>query len=450
VSGDQPKGRWLGQATGEGQRALRQALDEAAPGQGESELAKYRVWSRVQSPWGGGASERSRPWAWFAAMALGVGLGAAVLVAIAQYRQSGRVVVATAPTHLPVTAAAPAPAAGSVALTTGPGRAHHRLPRGVEVELSPRTALVPGDDQTAPEVTVGRVRFTVPHQDPGRRYTVRAGPYQVWVVGTVFEVSVEEEGVGVSVDSGVVQVEDAVTGQRLQRLEAGQRWSSATEAARPPAATRTALVTAPPRRLTIEPTDPAVKRVLDEARAARRGGDPRRALALYEQLASGGGPLAESALYEIGDIAIADLHDPRQAYAAWDRYRERYPKGQLRVEADISVIEVLTQMGEQQQALDEALAFLRRHPDSERRGEVARVAGDLSRTRGDCLAAIGLYDTALRGHLAPSDADDATFHRASCLTALHDPRAAEAARAYLSRYPTPRHAAEAHRLLGKP
>ena len=41
---------------------------------------------------------------------------------------------------------------------------------------------------------------------------------------------------------------------------------------------------------------------------------------------------------------------------------------------------------------------------------------------------------------------DAAFHRAGCLTALRDVRAAAAVNGYLGRYPRGRHAAEAQRL----
>jgi outer membrane protein assembly factor BamD (BamD/ComL family) len=71
------------------------------------------------------------------------------------------------------------------------------------------------------------------------------------------------------------------------------------------------------------------------------------------------------------------LHRPREAVSAWNRYRSRFPRGLLRAEADLSVIETLASMDERVAALAEAEAFLARHPASERRAEVERLAGRL-------------------------------------------------------------------------
>jgi hypothetical protein len=268
-------------------------------------------------------------------------------------------------------------------------------------------------------------------------------------------VAVEEAGVSVDVQSGTVEVRDASTGQRLALLSPRKRWSSAdgrvrelsavpgmsTAAARPPAPVRKR----PARKLALADADQA--RSLDQASDVRRRGDSARALAMYQRMAGGSGPLAEIAHYEIGVIEDEDLRDPRRALATWERYRIRYPRGLLRTEADISVIEALARVGEEKRALGEAVAFLEQHPGSERRAEVARVAGDLARQGGDCRAAIPLYDQTLSARPAREDADDATFHRAACLVALGDGRGLPAARAYLGRFPLGRHALEAQRLV---
>ncbi len=188
------------------------------------------------------------------------------------------------------------------------------------------------------------------------------------------------------------------------------------------------------------------ERSLEQAGELRRR-DPRRALAMYRRMLAAGGPLAEIAQYEIGVIEDEDLRNPRQAVATWDRYRARYPGGLLRTEADLSVIEALSRTGDQARALVEARDFLQRHPNSERRSEVARLAGDLARERGDCAAAVALYDQALSSRPATDDADDASFHRAACLARAGDARGSAGLRAYLKRFPLGRHAGEAQRLL---
>jgi ferric-dicitrate binding protein FerR (iron transport regulator) len=435
------RGRWLQEVIDPGRRALRQALEQSdAPG--DSGPDKERVWTRVQAPWAEPGRLTWRP------LLLGAGVVAAVaaaaLIVLRPVTLPHGVVSHTPPARGPEVVSLPS--RGVLAITTGPAqRARQRLPRSVDAELWPRTALVPGDEEAPPEVRVGRVRFSVPHQAPGRRYIVRAGSYQVAVLGTTFVVAVEESGVSVAVESGMVDVQEAGSGRRLDRLEPGQRWSSEG---------RSRVRVLPPhpvRRLTLRgpagPTDPAAAGALDEARQARRT-DPGRALTLYQRLAAGRGPLAEIALYEMAAIENEDLRDPRRALTTWERYRERYPRGMLRAEADFSLIEVLTQLKEETRALEEARGFLRRYARSERRGEVALVAGDLARSSGDCELAVGLYDTAVKGPLGPSDSDDAAFNRAACLAAVRDGRAVSAAREYLARRPSGRHRAEASRLLG--
>jgi hypothetical protein len=423
--------RWLDGATAPGQQALRQALDDAAPPP-EDELARQRVWAGVQAPW---SARRAGPrWPLVAAVSAAV----AATLAIVATRALDRGPLAEGP---------PALARGEPPPMTGQGpvtaerAARHRLARGVDAELAPRAALVPGDAETPPEVTRGRVRFSVPHQAPGRRYHVRAGAYRVVVLGTEFDVSVEGGAVSVTVASGVVQIEDA-SGRRLERLAPGESWSSSAAAPAEPAPVPvTPAVRPPPAPV---PADAA--EALAAARSARNGGDPRRALGLYQRLVKAGGPLAESALFEMATIEHEDLHDPARALATWQRYRDRYPRGVLRAEADLSVIEVLPRLGQEARALAEARDFLRRHPRNERRGEVARVGGDLARMRGDCRAALELYEAAGSGPLSLDDADDAAFGRAACLAALGEVGAAQAARQYRERFPRGRHAAEIGRL----
>jgi ferric-dicitrate binding protein FerR (iron transport regulator) len=428
-----------------GDQALRRALDDAAE-MPEVQPNKQRVWTRVQVPW---APSRGR-WA------LGIGLTTAavagvVAFAILHRAPTNRETVAGVAGVVAPSANAPAFATGT--LLTGPGeKLERRLARGVDVVLAPLGALLAGDNETPPEVKSGKAHFSVPHQSPGQRYVVRAAGYRVVVLGTVFDVGVESTGVSVNLQTGVVDVEDAQSGQRLAHLSAGQHWSSAEGPAvsttpPPPTAPPRSLRRANTRLLATADTAPEAAAILASARQARQAGAARQALALYGRLAHAGGQLAESAQYEMASIEDEDLHDPARALRSWERYREQHPRGVLRAEADLSIIEMLTELGQDGRALDEARGFLRRNPGSERRGEVARVAGDLSRTRGDCPQALLFYDQALASRLSPADADDAAFQRAGCLVALPDGRAAAAAvAAYLGRYPHGRHVGEARRL----
>jgi outer membrane protein assembly factor BamD (BamD/ComL family) len=113
---------------------------------------------------------------------------------------------------------------------------------------------------------------------------------------------------------------------------------------------------------------------LQEAETALQAGDAAKAVEILSRTAQGTGPAAENAAYELGHITRYNLNRPRQAVALWDKYRNRFPNGLLRTETDLSIVETLSQMGEVQAALAEANTFLARHPNSERRLDVQRLA----------------------------------------------------------------------------
>jgi hypothetical protein len=365
------------------------------------------------------------------------------------------------------------------------------LEGGVEAVLGQSSVMRIEDG--GPRIEGGEVRFSVPHRPPGHPFVVRAEGYRVVVVGTRFGVNVTptEQGaadkasgakpVAVDVDEGIVEVWETASGQRLARLTPGDSWRSPTVAAEapPPApeAPAASAASAPSSPVVLEPTHhhvgkragtralalaspgdgrdgkdgwaggrgsaetPVAEAV--QARAALASGDAPRALQLYRALAQGTGPSAENASYEIGKVLNEKMGQPANAVAAWRHYRSAHPDGILRVEADVSIIETLARTGDTDEALSEANDFLRRRPDSERRAEIARLAGDLYRARGDCRHAVGTYQIAL-GATRPRDAvEAAAFHRADCLVRLGDAGGTDAARAYLRAYPNGKFRGEA-------
>jgi tetratricopeptide (TPR) repeat protein len=118
---------------------------------------------------------------------------------------------------------------------------------------------------------------------------------------------------------------------------------------------------------------PPVSRSLQEANAAVQSGEANRAAEILARAAQGNGPAAENAAYELARVTRYNLGRPRQAIALWDKYRNRFPSGVLRTEADLSIVDTLSQLGDVRAALAEANAFIARHPNSERRGEVQRL-----------------------------------------------------------------------------
>ena len=331
-----------------------------------------------------------------------------------------------------------------------------------------------------PRVEQGEVRFSVPHRAPGRPFVVHADRSRVIVVGTKFGVAVRPAndttpaaGVDVDVDEGVVEVWDDV---RLARLEPGERWHGAVTTTVTPAPVAPAAVESPAEA--IEParrasasrrTGRATARVVAmtatptgigrsassdvaptetaAARAALAAGDNARALQLYRAVAQKTGPAAENASYEIGKLLNERMGQPANAVAAWRRYRSDYPEGMLRVEADVSIVETLARSGETDEALAEAVDFLRHHPDSERRAEIARLAGDLYRARGDYRRAVTAYDKALGASRAREITEAATFHRASCLVRLGDAAGPDAVGLYLRGFPSGKFRSDATALL---
>jgi hypothetical protein len=313
------------------------------------------------------------------------------------------------------------------------------------------------DEQGRPELRHGEVHFQVAAAAAGsaeaQRFSVRVASYKVVVAGARFVVKAEAQSISVAVEDGEAEIWN---GSHVVRIGSGETWSS--DAAAPRARTgapRAAREKAP----ALAPAE-AEGQVAEQdredlaaARAARAASDPRRALALYEHLAARTGPAAENALYEIGGIYHDQLKQPAKAVAAWDRYRTRYPNGLLRAEADLSVIDTLATLEPSEggnRTLNEALAFLKRYPHSERRGEVSRVVGDLYRERGSYRAALDFYRAVpnAKSGAGAEDADDAAFGQAACLYALRDDGADAALRAYLSQRPHGRHARDAAHLLG--
>jgi hypothetical protein len=443
---------------------LRRALDEASL-RGPDDMTLRRGWAAVAMPT---EPPRTRRGFWFAG---GVATTAALVAAGALWLRPrlGELGLSSAGRDKPAAQTEPA--------TPGPRRL--TLEGGVEAVLG-RSSVMRLEDG-APRVEGGEVRFSVPHRPPGHPFVVRAEGYRVVVVGTRFGVNVDgrtgdRKAVGVDVDEGIVEVWEAATQRRLARLTPGESWQSPdvdAESPSPPAAVDPAPAPSAP-----SPTIPAPARNLHHggkhaaartlalaspgdgfaeraggsekpapeavaARAALAAGDAPRALQLYRTLAQGTGPSAENASYEIGKVLSEKMGQPQSAVAAWRHYRTAHPDGILRVEADVSIIETLARTGDADEALSEANEFLRRHPDSERRAEIARLAGDLYRAHGDCRRAVATYQIAV-GASRPRDAvEAANFHRADCLVRLGDAGGVDAARAYLRVYPNGKFRSEA-------
>jgi hypothetical protein len=397
---------------------------------------------------------RARRWFWFAG---GVCTTAALAAALVTWLGPRRApVVATRAAPVIETRVVPA-AEGTV--RTGSGeRLNLRLVGGAEARLE-SSSVMRVDRTGRPTVDGGEVAFSVPRQPTGHSYVVLAGPYRVVVLGTKFRLRQDDaHRVFVDVQEGVVEVWDRA---RVARLAPGETWASPAPPQPaplfgPPASLAAIAPPAPAHKRTVAVATPGKGAVLEgettddataRAQAALAAGDASHALGIYRALAHRLGPAAENAAYEVGKILRDRLGQPAGAVSAWRRYRAEHPNGVLRVETDVSIIETLVHAGDTSGALVEANEFVRNHPDSERRAEIARVAGDLYRTRSDWKRAVAAYQVALSSPLVRDAAEPASFHRAECLIRLGDPSGVEAARAYLRKWPSGRFRSEAERLL---
>jgi hypothetical protein len=436
---------WLDPPQDEVERKLREGL-ELARGRAGDEIARRRLWTRLAEP--SVPPPRRRPLFWVATLgpaALGLAALAFAIVPRTRPEAEGPKLVASAPEAEGSTAGIeavarpqPAPTEDRPMLSAGSHRTRSRqrlggrLRSGVHVDIEPNSELVL-DAHERPIVRDGWVGFEVPVQPPGERFSVGAGAYDIVVVGTRFKVRVDGGHVGVDVDEGVVEVWRGDV--RLDRIPAGERWSSpgpgdgrgagarkrrtpdgsgprasAVSSRRlaqagegvvlpvpgavpmnsvtPSAGARMAPAQALLPELPGPPATPAAHapalgRPADpfrEAQAAMARGQTERAIAMLSALADGQGPTAENASYELGLLLRDQLLKPREAVKRWRSYRTRFPNGLLRAEADLSILDTLVSLGETEAALGEAEEFLRRHPRNERHQEVSVLAARLRAT----------------------------------------------------------------------
>jgi TolA-binding protein len=163
------------------------------------ELQQRRVfWNVMQSrPW----PRRSRA-PWIAAVAAIAVAAAAVVLVLG-------VALVDDPSKTPASVGAADDQPTTLSLA-GLGRAI--LQPGADVSIESKTASLLEVAQTG-----GSVRYEI-DRPGGHEVIVRAGGYAIEVVGTVFDVAVDERNLSVRVDEGVVRVEDS---RRIVKLVAG-------------------------------------------------------------------------------------------------------------------------------------------------------------------------------------------------------------------------------------
>ena len=354
-------------------RRLRTGLDLAADR--TDELALRRVWGRVVdlplSP-----PRRRGPMLLGGLCLVAAGLAAtgfALSLRIAEVSPPvARVVTTPPPPEMAYEDPVPV-LLGPATLQTGAAEFKRvRLKGGALISVAAQSTLTVDAGQR-PSLARGHINLEVPRQPPGEQFTVEAGPYMIVVVGTKFDVGKSARQVNVSVTEGIVEVwRDG----KMVRLKAGHSWRGPLQGttARQAKLRERSKLASVSRPFTQHPGDR-----FEQAKLALATGDAAGGLVILRELATGNGPIAENSGYEIGLVLRDRLHFPREAIEAWKQYRQRFPRGLLRAEADLSVVETELELGAHEAARAEAEAFLRRHPRSERRREVEALVQRLAR-----------------------------------------------------------------------
>jgi hypothetical protein len=177
------------------------------------------------------------------------------------------------------------------------------------------------------------------------------------------------------------------------------------------------------------------------------GRDARAAESCFAQRATGSGLGAEMALYEMARLRRDMLRDALGALSALNDYRQRFPRGSLRHEVDISRIELLSQLGRSREALSESEALLFSSSGRERAAELHVLRGNVFRQDLADWAAAAL-EYSLAEPFGGTLGAEASRLRGQSLEAMGDvPGAIAAYRRYVqSAAPSPRRSEVARRV----
>ena len=307
-----------------------------------------------------------------------------------------------------VTPSTPFPA-GGIAPTVQLGTAPTTLPTGklqlaggVTAMLTDATSATARFQQGTLDIALasGTIVLHVLPREIGQAVLITAGPHRFTVVGTVFRLSYKAGRLDLSVIEGLVAVSRG--GDHVATVASGETWSvdpTPTSARHGDAAPRVA------------------RRTLQEDCARFTAEQTQQKIACYRAQVSKGGPDGERAQHMLARYLRDDVVDLTGALAAFESQRSRYPRGELRVEADRAVIEILPRLGRHAEALVETQSFLDAHPDTEDRAELRLMRGDIFRAIfQDMLSAEREYDEGAEAD--GRTGDDSRFLRALCLESL--------------------------------
>jgi transmembrane sensor len=283
-------------------------------------------------------------------------------------------------------------ASGLAPVVPSPASAEPPAPRVPEVltlrDRSRAVALEAGTrlsvEEDAPErvhlrLDRGRARFEVTRR-PQRAFSVRAGEVTVSVVGTTFDVEVVADRVGVSVESGVVEVDWGVGQKRLVGGESGWFPPLVTSPVREPDGpehSRGATAEAEPPAISGRGPGTSAQSLLAAVDAARSQGQPGRAVELLRQILRDfpGDPRAPLAAFTLGRVLLNELGRPREAAAAFHQVRKMAPASQFAEDALAREVEAWDRASESERVRALAAEYLERYPAGRHARRVKALVG---------------------------------------------------------------------------
>jgi predicted negative regulator of RcsB-dependent stress response len=273
----------------------------------------------------------------------------------------------------------------------------------------------PTKEQTLVQLDAGAVELAVTPRTPGTRLEVLAGRYRFRVIGTRFRVEQNNNGLKLRVTEGRVAVVE--NDRILQVVDQGHEWTE-------PAAVDPTITKQPPSTVAPIETHAPTEEVKTETNCllAAREGKHDVALSCFKEQAKNNGVSAEVALYESARIEHELLGKAAQALATLSHYRQRFPEGTLWLETRLLAVQLLVELGEDDQALTESRELLQSERAQSRFAELHFLRGKLYRRRGNCEQAINEYAKAAVS--TNSQSDRARLERASCLEELGNRREA--------------------------
>lgn len=278
------------------------------------------------------------------------------------------------------------------------------LPDGSKVELEAAARL--RIERSSPEdarvvLTRGGAWFDVRHR-ASRSFVVQAGAVEVAVIGTRFRVSLmgdrtdAKQRVDVEVARGIVEVRRGV-GSAPVRLEAGERWTSASGAAFSSAAIEPPTdkeISGPSTAMPLPPASAPAKAaptpssdlpgssaelqtasdVFESANKARVAGNSRAAAALFDQLRRKyrHDPRAALSALQLGRIRLDELGDIPGAIEALNDALRLGGGGSLRDDARARLVEAYERSGSVTACRRAKLAYLSSEPRGAHRTAVER------------------------------------------------------------------------------